>query len=214
MITIDAHSRDMVQGVVESKADKVDCFQWVCQLRSYWDSTINDCRIKICDASFPYGYEYLGNGARLVRACCAAHVGACTPLNRMRAHTRTYAHCSSYGSDDLLDRHLAFPSAMALPGSTDLIRASRHMCKCKHVCNTHAHTHTHIYVQVQARMQHTRTHTHMPAAPGDCRSSRPSRIASTLQPPKHAGCALALPLPALQVRQACTRACTQMHMHM
>ena len=68
MITIDAHSRDMVQGVIESKADKVDCFQWVCQLRSYWDSTINDCRIKICDASFPYGYEYLGNGARLVSA--------------------------------------------------------------------------------------------------------------------------------------------------
>eukprot|EP00983_Pelagomonas_calceolata_P031377 984627-Pelagomonas_calceolata.AAC.2 len=67
MITIDAHSRDMVQGVIESKADKVDCFQWVCQLRSYWDTTINDCRIKICDASFPYGYEYLGNAARLVR---------------------------------------------------------------------------------------------------------------------------------------------------
>ncbi len=161
MITIDAHSRDMVQGVVESKADKVDCFQWVCQLRSYWDSTINDCRIKICDASFPYGYEYLGNGARLVRACCAAHVGACTPLNRMRAHTRTYAHCSSYGSDDLLDRHLAFPSAMALPGSTDLIRASRHMCKCKHVCNTHAHTHTYM-----CKCKHVcNTHAHTRTCP-------------------------------------------------
>jgi dynein heavy chain len=66
MITIDAHSRDMVQGIVEAGADAEDCFQWVCQLRSYWDPTIADCRIKICDASFPYGYEYLGNGARLV----------------------------------------------------------------------------------------------------------------------------------------------------
>lgn len=66
MITIDAHSRDMVQGVIEAGADKVDCFQWVCQMRSYWDASIGDCRIKICDASFPYGYEYLGNGPRLV----------------------------------------------------------------------------------------------------------------------------------------------------
>jgi dynein heavy chain, axonemal len=66
MITIDAHSRDMVQGVMEAGADNADCFQWVCQLRSYWDPVISDCRIKICDASFPYGYEYLGNGPRLV----------------------------------------------------------------------------------------------------------------------------------------------------
>ncbi len=66
MITIDAHSRDMVLAVAEAKADQPDCFQWVSQLRSYWDNDIADCRIRICDASFPYGYEYLGNGARLV----------------------------------------------------------------------------------------------------------------------------------------------------
>eukprot|EP00879_Flechtneria_rotunda_P020055 GHRR01021088.1.p2 GENE.GHRR01021088.1~~GHRR01021088.1.p2 ORF type:complete len:172 (-),score=39.63 GHRR01021088.1:364-879(-) len=66
MITIDAHSRDIVANIVEGGNDKQDCFLWVCQLRSYWDSTISDCRIRICDASFPYGYEYLGNGPRLV----------------------------------------------------------------------------------------------------------------------------------------------------
>jgi len=37
---------------------RADCFQWMCQLRSYWDSTVNDCRIRICDATFPYGYAY------------------------------------------------------------------------------------------------------------------------------------------------------------
>ena len=36
------------------------------QLRSYWDQSVQDCRIRICDAFFPYGYEYLGNGPRLV----------------------------------------------------------------------------------------------------------------------------------------------------
>ena len=55
------------QAIAESpEADKADCFQWVAQLRSYWDLSVNDCRVRICDASFPYGYEYLGNGARLV----------------------------------------------------------------------------------------------------------------------------------------------------
>lgn len=52
--------------MAEAGVDKVDCFEWMCQLRSYWDSTIDDCRVRICDASFPYGYEYLGNGPRLV----------------------------------------------------------------------------------------------------------------------------------------------------
>lgn len=66
MITIDAHSRDIVGGIVERGEDKVDCFSWVSQLRSYWEQDIQDCRIRICDASFPYGYEYLGNGPRLV----------------------------------------------------------------------------------------------------------------------------------------------------
>jgi dynein heavy chain len=66
MITIDAHSRDIVGNIVETGSDKQDCFLWMCQLRSYWDASINDCRVRICDASFPYGYEYLGNGPRLV----------------------------------------------------------------------------------------------------------------------------------------------------
>ena len=66
MITIDAHNRDITLGLVEKKTDKLSSFDWACQLRGYWDNTIGDCRLKICDASFPYGYEYLGNGGRLV----------------------------------------------------------------------------------------------------------------------------------------------------
>jgi hypothetical protein len=66
MITIDAHSRDMIEQIVDSGSSDVESFQWVCQLRTYWDKNIDDCRIRVCDASFPYGYEYLGNGPRLV----------------------------------------------------------------------------------------------------------------------------------------------------
>jgi dynein heavy chain len=80
MITIDAHSRDIVANIVEGGCDKQDCFLWMCQLRSYWDASINDCRIRICDASFPYGYEYLGNGPRLVITPLTGGVAAAAGL--------------------------------------------------------------------------------------------------------------------------------------
>jgi len=66
MITIDAHSRDIVGKMVEEGCDRTDAFLWTIQLRTYWDKAVEDCRIRICDAFFPYGYEYLGNGPRLV----------------------------------------------------------------------------------------------------------------------------------------------------
>jgi len=66
MITIDAHSRDMVIQMVENKESTKKCFKWMSQLRTYWDADVDDSVIRICDASFPYGYEYLGNGGRLV----------------------------------------------------------------------------------------------------------------------------------------------------
>jgi dynein heavy chain len=58
MITIDAHSRDVVEGMVAAGASSPDSFQWKCQLRSVWDAELGDCRIRICDANFPYGYEH------------------------------------------------------------------------------------------------------------------------------------------------------------
>lgn len=36
-ITIDAHSRDVVQHIVETGAADRDCFAWQSQLRTYWD---------------------------------------------------------------------------------------------------------------------------------------------------------------------------------
>ena len=56
----------MVIGIIENGETSKKCFKWMSQLRTYWDADIDDSVIKICDASFPYGYEYLGNGGRLV----------------------------------------------------------------------------------------------------------------------------------------------------
>ena len=40
MITIDAHSRDMVANIVEQGATDPSCFAWQSQLRSYWDRSV------------------------------------------------------------------------------------------------------------------------------------------------------------------------------
>lgn len=65
-ITMDAHNRDVVALLVDDKATSPACFQWQSQLRFYWDAAVQDVRIRICDAVLPYGYEYMGNGPRLV----------------------------------------------------------------------------------------------------------------------------------------------------
>ena len=35
-------------------------------MKPYWEEKLNDYQLRIADAAFPYGYEYLGNGPRLV----------------------------------------------------------------------------------------------------------------------------------------------------
>lgn len=65
--TLDVHARDIVNKLIQEKAENAQCFGWQCQLRLRWDDQEhNDCFINICDAHFRYNYEYLGNTPRLV----------------------------------------------------------------------------------------------------------------------------------------------------
>jgi dynein heavy chain len=82
-ITMDAHSRDIVQKMVRNKVNTVDSFMWQSQLKHKYRHPLSHSRyqdrdpelrgshgeraeIAICDAILPYDYEYLGNGPRLV----------------------------------------------------------------------------------------------------------------------------------------------------
>ncbi|KAF0682585.1 Aste57867_25292 [Aphanomyces stellatus] len=65
MITMDAHGRDVVQTLINQHVTSPTSFVWQAQLKPKLlttDATVLD----ICDASFEYGLEYLGNGPRLV----------------------------------------------------------------------------------------------------------------------------------------------------
>jgi len=66
MITLDAHSRDMLEKLIREKATYTSHFAWMSQLKQRYVPESKDARIEILNASFMYDYEYLGNGARLV----------------------------------------------------------------------------------------------------------------------------------------------------
>ncbi|KAI8820875.1 dynein heavy chain and region D6 of dynein motor-domain-containing protein [Fimicolochytrium jonesii] len=64
LIVIDVHSRDVVKKLVDANVSNENDFEWISQLRYYWEE--DDLRVKIVNANFRYGYEYLGNTGRLV----------------------------------------------------------------------------------------------------------------------------------------------------
>jgi len=66
LLTIDVHARDVVRTMVQKKTSMLSDFEWTKQLRYYWDEKENDVFAKQTISSFRYGYEYLGNGPRLV----------------------------------------------------------------------------------------------------------------------------------------------------
>ncbi|KAI8896128.1 dynein heavy chain and region D6 of dynein motor-domain-containing protein [Globomyces pollinis-pini] len=64
LIVIDVHSRDVVKKLIDQNIATDNDFEWISQLRYYWEN--DDLRIKIVNANFKSGYEYLGNTGRLV----------------------------------------------------------------------------------------------------------------------------------------------------
>jgi dynein heavy chain len=64
LIVIDVHARDVVENLGKNKISDINAFEWISQLRYYWQN--DNCITKCIQTAFPYGYEYLGNTLRLV----------------------------------------------------------------------------------------------------------------------------------------------------
>lgn len=65
LITVDVHNRDIVEKLVNEKAENAQVFTWQSQLRYSLDEK-RGCIINIADAEFKYNYEYIGNCGCLV----------------------------------------------------------------------------------------------------------------------------------------------------
>lgn len=81
LITIEVHARDVIDKLFKSGCSAVSDFQWLSQLRFYWDHNHDngkdndalislgckgDCIVRQVISTFVYGYEYQGNNGRLV----------------------------------------------------------------------------------------------------------------------------------------------------
>ncbi|XP_052130991.1 dynein axonemal heavy chain 6 [Frankliniella occidentalis] len=66
LITINVHARDNVSALVKSQVVERSNFEWLKQLRYYWDDEIDNCVARMSTSHYVYGYEYLGASPRLV----------------------------------------------------------------------------------------------------------------------------------------------------
>ncbi|KAM4612372.1 dynein axonemal heavy chain 2 [Polymixia lowei] len=66
LVTVEVHARDVIDKLGRARCNDVNAFDWLCQLRLYWEKDVDDCIIRQTNTRFKYGYEYLGNSGRLV----------------------------------------------------------------------------------------------------------------------------------------------------
>ncbi|XP_067125111.1 dynein axonemal heavy chain 6 isoform X2 [Centruroides vittatus] len=66
LISIDIYGRDVVTSMVKKKIVDINSFEWIKQLRYYWDKESDSCIIRMSNCEYVYGYEYLGASPRLV----------------------------------------------------------------------------------------------------------------------------------------------------
>lgn len=66
LITLDVHARDIIDNLVIENVKSTQDFNWLQQLRYYWDESVDNIVVRQVNAVMRYGYEYMGATSRLV----------------------------------------------------------------------------------------------------------------------------------------------------
>jgi len=64
LVVIDVHARDVIHDLVVKGVESATDFEWLSQLRYYWEE--NALKVRMINAELKYNFEYLGNSTRLV----------------------------------------------------------------------------------------------------------------------------------------------------
>ncbi|KAF9245447.1 dynein heavy chain, N-terminal region 2-domain-containing protein [Melanogaster broomeanus] len=71
LITELVHQRDVIRALIQQRATDAKTFTWLSQMRFYLERSaenpLDRLAIRVADATFPYGWEYLGVPDRLVQ---------------------------------------------------------------------------------------------------------------------------------------------------
>jgi dynein heavy chain 1 len=71
LVTELVHQRDVIRLLLAANVDTITSFDWLYHMRFYLDTSIanplHQVSVRMADASFHYGFEYLGVGDRLVQ---------------------------------------------------------------------------------------------------------------------------------------------------
>ena len=63
------HKRDVTRALIDKKVDSSTDFEWLAQMRLYFepnhDNVLEQLKIRMANAEFHYGFEYLGKSIHM-----------------------------------------------------------------------------------------------------------------------------------------------------